>query len=79
MLNRKLFQKAARALYGTVYQSYLARDLGIHVRTCVRYDQGDRPVPGYILDRMVVLLALRYDEINNTMKALVEHRAATGG
>jgi hypothetical protein len=50
-------------LWGPQYQSEAARQLGLALRSVVRYDQGERRVPEAVLDQLYGLLIKRHAEI----------------
>jgi hypothetical protein len=70
MMSQKMFQSACEALWGPVCQSQAARDLGISLSSCVRYDTGQRPVPALILDRLGKLLVERKRRIDQVLATL---------
>ena len=76
-MSQKLFTAAAQALYGPdTYQSQVARDLGISLSSCVRYDNGQRAVPDELLDRLYGMLIKRHAEIGKLVGKLGAMRDA---
>lgn len=57
MTSQKLLQAAGTVLWGPQYRSEMARQLGRNLRTVMRWDSGERPVPKGVLCRLVDLLA----------------------
>jgi hypothetical protein len=51
-MTRHTFQAICQSLWGPQYQSEAARQLGISRRSMVRYDQGERPVPDPVAERL---------------------------
>ena len=64
-MSQKLFRAAAQALYGPVYPSQVARDLGISRSSCVRYDLGERTVPAALMDRLATAAGQAAGEIGS--------------
>ena len=60
---------AGRALYGQLWQSALARDLGVNDRTMRRWAAGQEP-PKTVWVDIRSLLASRRDQIRETLKVL---------
>jgi hypothetical protein len=67
MRNLKTMQAAARALWGPHYRSELARALGVHLRTAMRWDRAERPVPDKVFEQLAKLLAERKVEIDKVL------------
>lgn len=76
IVSQKLLKKAGEALWGPQYRSEMARVLGIHLRTLMRYDAGERDVPQEILAKLAALLAKRRGHLD---KVQVEIDAAVKG
>jgi hypothetical protein len=55
-VSQKIFQQACEALWGPQYRSPAARELGMHLRTLMRYDAGERTVPPAVFARLAKLL-----------------------
>jgi len=66
----RLMQAAATALWGPQYRSEMARQLGVHLRTAMRWNRAESPVPDAILARLSKLLMLRRVEIDKVMEQL---------
>jgi len=62
-VSQKLFQAACAALWGPQYRAPAARVLGIHLRSLMRYDAGERTVPPALFVRLLELLLKRELEI----------------
>ena len=62
---------AGRALYGQLWQSALARDLGVNDRTMRRWVSGQEP-PETIWADVISLLAARRQTIHDTMRLIEE-------
>jgi predicted transcriptional regulator len=58
-----LFQRACEALWGSRYRSDGARALGVSLRTMMRYDAGESPIPDEITGKLADLLDERNDQI----------------
>lgn len=56
---RALLAEAGAALYGPLWQSALARDLDVAVRTMQRWAAGDVPVPDRLMGELRMLVADR--------------------
>jgi hypothetical protein len=59
-----LFKRASAALWGARYRSDGARQLGISLRTMMRYDAGESPIPDEIMDKLTEFLNSRSDAMN---------------
>ncbi|UYN96576.1 MAG: hypothetical protein KIT25_06485 [Enhydrobacter sp.] len=59
-----LFKRVCMALWGPQYRSEGARQLDISLRTMMRYDAGESPVPEEIMDKLTSILERRTREIN---------------
>lgn len=70
MTRLDLFKQMMAALYGRDYRSEAARQLGVHLRTLMRWDSGERPVPDAKLHILSVLLRHRRRHID---RLLLEH------
>lgn len=60
---------AGRALYGQLWQSQLARDLGVADRTMRRWVAGQEP-PETVWADIRALLSARRDQIRKTLRAI---------
>ena len=58
-----MFKRACEALWGSRYRSDGARELDISLRTMMRYDAGESPIPGEIMGKLTDLLEKRNDQI----------------
>jgi hypothetical protein len=67
-----LLHRCGAALYGERWQSPLARDLGVAIRTVQRWEAGDRAVPSGIWPELYRLLGARADEIAALRRALAD-------
>jgi hypothetical protein len=65
-----LLRRAGAALYGDRWQSPLARDLGVALRTVQRWTDGDRAPPGDLSTRLDHLLTARATEISTVRRSL---------
>jgi len=63
----KLFKAACAALWGPQYRSPGARELGIGLRTMMRYDAGERDVPAALMDKLHALLVIRHREVEKLL------------
>lgn len=63
MTKLQLFKKACAALWGEYYRSEAARQLDAGLRTVMRWDAGERPVPEEKMQRLMELLIERQTEI----------------
>jgi transcriptional regulator with XRE-family HTH domain len=69
-MSQKLLQAAGTALWGPQYRSEMARQLGRNLRTVMRWDSGERPVPKDALARLADLLKIRAVEIIEVRRKL---------
>jgi hypothetical protein len=69
-----LLHRVGAALYGERWQSGLARDLGVAVRTVQRWAVGDNPIPPGVWSDLDRLLAARTDAITELRRLLAEDR-----
>jgi hypothetical protein len=67
-----LLHRVGAALYGERWQSGLARDLGVAVRTVQRWAVGDNPIPPGIWSDLDRLLAARTDAITELRRLLAD-------
>jgi len=58
------FKAVCKTLWGPQYRSPAAREVGVHIRTFMRYDAGEREVPARISDYLMVMLIARKHAIN---------------
>jgi hypothetical protein len=70
-MNRTTLKAAGDALWGPQYRSEMARQLSVSLRTAMRLDSGERPVPDATLRRLAELLVLRKWEIDKMLDQLV--------
>jgi len=69
-MNRPTIREIGEALYGPLWQSPMARDLGVAVRTVQRWAAGDtEPAPG-VWDDLRQLLAARGKQLDGLVKRL---------
>lgn len=61
---------AGRALYGPEWQSPLARDLPLNVRSLRYMTKGERGIEGWVARRLHELLQERASELPETVKAV---------
>jgi hypothetical protein len=61
----KLFKVSCEALWGPQYRSEAARQLRISLRTMMRYDRGDSPIPDDIAERLLKLLYDRSEKLDD--------------
>jgi hypothetical protein len=64
---RELFKQMMAALYGRDYRSEADRQLGVHLRTLMRWDSGERPAPDAKLHILSVLLRQRRKHIDRLL------------
>ena len=63
-------ERVGRALYGTHWQTDLARDLGVHDRTVRHWAAGARPIPEGIPADLLALVKARGKVLAELTKAL---------
>ncbi len=56
------------ALYGSRWQSELARDLGVDSRLVRQWIKGERPMPNKVFDDLRKLLRVRRTQINDILE-----------
>lgn len=71
MSNTVLFIEAAQAIFGSRWQSELARQIGKDDRTVRRYAAGDSPIPDDVLKTMQGLLAERRDQLDGLIERFI--------
>lgn len=71
-----LLREAGEALYGPHWQSPLARDLGMALRTMQRYAAGSRPVPPGLWPELYRLLSARATAIPALMRRMADDLGA---
>ena len=71
-MSQQLFQSACAAMWGPQYRSEAARRLGVSLRSVMRYDAAETPVPTKILSDLASLLDLRRTEAAELRAALRE-------
>jgi hypothetical protein len=59
-----MFKRACVALWGSRYRSDGARYLGISLRTMMRYDAGESPIPNEIMGKVTEFLNERSNVLN---------------
>ena len=67
MTRLDLFKQMLVALYGRDYRSEAARTLRVHLRTLMRWDAGERPVPDSAVNILSVLLLQRRKHIDQLL------------
>ena len=70
MNSRDLLRAAGVALYGPRWQSDLARDLGVAIRSVQRWDAGSHPIPDTIWPELRDLLKARAVEVIDIRRKL---------
>jgi hypothetical protein len=65
-----LFRAAGVALHGQRWQSDLARELGVAIRTVQRWDAGSHPIPDTIWLEMLDLLNGRAADITKLCRKI---------
>jgi hypothetical protein len=58
-----ILQEVGRALYGDIWQSELARDLGCSDRTVRKWNAGDAPIPEYLRGEVAEICRRRGDRL----------------
>jgi hypothetical protein len=58
-----ILQEVGRALYGDIWQSELARDLGCNDRTIRKWNAGDAPIPEYLRGEVAKICRRRGDRL----------------
>ena len=58
-----ILQEVGRALYGDIWQSELARDLGCNDRTVRKWNAGDAPIPEYLRGEVAEICRRRGDRL----------------
>lgn len=71
-MNRTTLKAAGEALWGPQYRSEMARQLGKHLRTVMRWDKGETAIPPEAEDKLVKLLHRRKVEIDRVLIKLKE-------
>ena len=67
-MKRQLFQQVAAALWGRDYRSEGARQLGVHLRTFMRWDAGERVPSDDKLELLVDLLDQHQQRITHLLR-----------
>lgn len=75
-MSKDLLAEAATALLGNLWQSPLARLLDVDGRLVRRWYAGERPVPSWVLKRLVEELKKRQDDIRKIRRKLSEEGRA---
>lgn len=63
-MTRVTLRRAGALLLGEQWQRPLARKLGVSDRMVRRWAAGDRPVPGWVVEKMMGLLVNRQRALN---------------
>jgi hypothetical protein len=66
-MNRTTLKAAGQALWGPHYRSELARACKVHLRTAMRWDRGETPIPQATWDRLAALLKARKEQIDKVL------------
>jgi len=69
-MNRSVLKAAGEALWGPHYRSELARACKVHLRTAMRWDRGESPVPEEVLVVLTKLLLKRKELIDKLVGKL---------
>ena len=70
-----VLKEVGRALYGDIWQSELARDLGCNDRTVRKWNAGDAPIPEYLRGEVAEICRRRGDRLIE----IAEHLGGTSG
>lgn len=73
-MNRSTLKQAGEALWGPQYRSEMARQLDVSLRTVMRWDAGDTPVPPVAVERLYGLLIKRQAEMAKLVAKLAAER-----
>jgi hypothetical protein len=71
----KLFKAVCKTMWGPRYRSEAARRLGISLRTMMRYDAGESPIPDDVLGRLFHLFddhIGKHDELLQKLEEYIE-------
>lgn len=79
MTEIELLRRVGEALHGERWQSPLARDLGVAVRTVQRWAAGDSPIPPGLWSDLCRVLVGRAGAIAELRRVLVEDLGADPG
>jgi len=63
-------EAVGRALYGPMWQTYMARDLGVHDRTVRKWTSGEKPIPPGQWRYIAALLQQRSDDCQGLARAI---------
>jgi hypothetical protein len=63
-MTRTMLKAVGQALYGPQYNSEMARQLRVHLRTFMRWQRGERAIPDHLNDKLMKLLTERQQEIS---------------
>src|SRR5208282_1633117 len=75
-----ILHEVGRALYGDIWQSELARDLGCNDRTVRKWNAGDAPIPEYLRGEVAEICRRRGDRLIEIAEQLgVTVRRSPGG
>ena len=78
-MNTETLINVGLSLYGTQWQSALARDLRVNDRTIRRWASGFTTVPDRIAAELATIAAGRHDELSEVLAELAHCYAKTGG
>ena len=71
-----ILQEVGRALYGDIWQSELARDLGCNDRTVRKWNAGDAPIPEYLRGEVAKICRRRGRSLDRNSGAIGGDRKA---
>jgi hypothetical protein len=69
-----LLNRVGQALYGVLWQSALAREVNVAVRTMQRWAAGETPIPPKLREELARLTADRREELGNLYWELTDER-----
>lgn len=69
-----LLHRVGQALHGAQWQSALARDLNVAVRTMQRWASGETPIPPKLREELARLAADRREALGNLYWELTDER-----
>jgi hypothetical protein len=69
----KLFKAVCKTLWGSQYRSEAALQLKISLRTMMRYDAGESPIPKDVVERLNQRLTDRADELESLSEKMFDH------
>lgn len=69
-----LLNRIGQALYGALWQSALARDVNVAVRTMQRWAAGETPIPPTLREELAQLAADRREALGDLYSELTDGR-----